>query len=59
MAHVLRFWPEDIRQRVNSTYTYFASGLGVTSLAAYAATRATSVMRFMAGRPIAVRKYMK
>ena len=49
-----RFWPEHIRQRVNSTYTYFASGLGVTAMAAYTATRATSVMRFMATRPIAV-----
>lgn len=51
-----RFWPEHIRQRVNSTYTYFAGGLGVTSIAAYAATRASSVMRFMAGRPVAVRE---
>ena len=49
-----RFWPEAVRQRVNSTYTYFASGLGVTSVAAFAATRAASVMRFMAGRPVAV-----
>ena len=49
-----RFWPDHIRQRVNSTYTYFATGLSVTSVAAFAATRATSVMRFMAGRPVAV-----
>ncbi|CAI8014718.1 Growth hormone-inducible transmembrane protein [Geodia barretti] len=48
-----RFWPEAVRQRVSSTYTSFASGLGVTSVAAFAATRATSVMRFMAGRPMA------
>jgi FtsH-binding integral membrane protein len=47
------FWPEHIRQRVNSTYTYFATGLSVTSVAAFAATRTTSVMRFMAGRPVA------
>lgn len=49
-----RFWPDHIRQRVNSTYTYFATGLSVTSVAAFAATRATSVMQFMAGRPVAV-----
>ena len=53
-----RFWPEHIRQRVNSTYTYFASGLGVTSVAAYAATRATSVVRFMTGRPFVVSSYI-
>ena len=49
-----RFWPEHVRQRINKTYTYFASGLGITSIAAYAATQATSVMRFMATRPLAV-----
>ena len=53
-----RFWPEHIRQRVNSTYTYFVSGLGVTSVAAYATTRATSIMRFMAGRPFVVSSYI-
>ena len=51
---VARFWPEHVRQRVNSTYIYFAGGLGVTSVAAFAATRAVSVMRLMAGRPVAV-----
>jgi len=50
----LRFWPEEVRQRVNKTYTYFASGLAVTSLAAYATTRAHSLMRLMATRPLAV-----
>ena len=48
------FWPEEVRQRVNKTYTYFASGLAVTSVAAYAATRATSLMRVMATRPLVV-----
>ena len=49
-----RFWPEHVRQRINKTYTYFASGLGITSIAAYTATQATSVMRFLATRPFAV-----
>ena len=49
-----RFWPEHVRQRINKTYTYFASGLGITSIAAYTATQATSVMRFLATRPYAV-----
>lgn len=54
MCNLSRFWPQEVRQRVNKTYTYFASGLAVTSLAAYATTRAHSMMRFMATRPLAV-----
>ena len=52
--HTCSFWPEEVRQRISKTYTYFASGLGVTAIAAYAATRSSSMIRFMAGRPIAV-----
>ncbi|XP_064395325.1 growth hormone-inducible transmembrane protein-like [Halichondria panicea] len=46
------FWPAEVRQRVNKTYAFFAGGLGVTSLAAYAATKSSGLMKFMAGRPI-------
>lgn len=46
------FWPEEVRQRINSTYAYFGSGLAITSVAAYAATRATSLIRVMATRPL-------
>ncbi len=45
-----------MRQRINKTYAYFAGGLGVTSLAAYAATKSSGLMRLMAGRPIVVRR---
>jgi FtsH-binding integral membrane protein len=52
ILEILRYWPAEIRERISKTYTYFAGGLGVTSLAAYGASRAQSVMRFMASRPI-------
>lgn len=47
-----RFWPSYVRERVQSTYTYFASGLAVTAVSAYGASRATSFIRFMVNRPI-------
>ena len=51
-----RFWPQEVRDRVRSTYGYFAGGLGVTALAAAGASRATSLLRFMSTRPMLVRE---
>uniref|UniRef100_A0A1X7SQL6 Growth hormone-inducible transmembrane protein n=1 Tax=Amphimedon queenslandica TaxID=400682 RepID=A0A1X7SQL6_AMPQE len=47
-----RFWPAEIRSRINKTYTYFAGGLGVTAAAAYTASRSESFLRFMITRPL-------
>lgn len=46
------FWPTEVRQRIRNTYTSFASGLGVTTVAALFASRSQSVMRFMIARPL-------
>lgn len=43
-----------MRERVNKTYGFFAYGLTSTAVAAYAATRGTTVMRFMTTRPFVV-----
>lgn len=48
-----RFWPEIVRERINKTYGFFSLGLTTTAISAYAATRSSSLMRFMVGRPIA------
>jgi len=44
-----------VRQRIRTTYGYFAGGLGVTALAAMAASRATGLLRLMSTRPLLVR----
>jgi len=49
-----RFWPAEVRHRINVTYGYFASGLAVTAAAAYGAMRVESVMRFLVNRPFMV-----
>ncbi|KAL5484027.1 hypothetical protein EMCRGX_G020454 [Ephydatia muelleri] len=47
-----RFWPSYVKDRIQSTYTYFASGLAITAVSAYGASRSSSFIRFMANRPI-------
>ena len=42
-----RFWPEEMRRRVKSTYLYFAGGLGVTALSAYAVSKSNAVYTMM------------
>ena len=49
-----RYWSTEVRQRINSTYSYFSAGIGMTAVSAYVASRAQSVMRFMLTRPILV-----
>ena len=44
-----------MRDRVRTTYGYFAGGLGVTAVAAMAASRATGLLRLMSTRPLLVR----
>lgn len=46
-----RFWPSYVRDRIQSTYTYFASGLAITAVSAYGASRSLSFIRFMMNRP--------
>lgn len=37
-------WPQYVRDRVHSTYSYFGAGLGITASAAYAFTRSPALM---------------
>ena len=52
----VRFWPSYVRDRIQSTYTYFASGLAITAVSAYGASRSLSFIRFMMNRPYLVSK---
>jgi len=42
-----RFWPEEMRKRVKSTYLYFAGGLGITALSAYGVSQSNAVYAMM------------
>ena len=48
-------WPSYVKQRINSTYAYFGSGLAVTALSAVAVSRSPTLMRFaMANSKMAI-----
>lgn len=47
-------WSSEIKARVHKTYGFFTYGLATTAAAAYAATKNSSIMRFMVARPIMV-----
>lgn len=38
-------WPQYVRDRISSTYSYFGSGLGITAASAYAVSRNATLMR--------------
>eukprot|EP00794_Sanderia_malayensis_P012326 gene12326-13599_t len=42
-----RFWPEEVRSRVKSTYLYFTASLGVTAVAAYGISQSRAVYTLM------------
>ena len=46
-----RFWPQEVRDRVRSTYMYFTGSLGVTGLSAYYISRSKLVFRMMSANP--------
>jgi len=46
-----RFWPDEMRSRVKSTYLYFLGSLGVTASSAYYLSRSPAVHRMMSGNP--------
>ena len=54
LLFICSYWPREVRDRVRSTYTYFASGIGVTAVTAYMAARTQVVTRLMVTRPILV-----
>lgn len=37
-------WPQYVRDRIQSTYSYFGASLGITASAAYAVTRSPALM---------------
>jgi len=49
-----RFWPEEVRSRIKSTYLYFTGSLGVTAGAAYYLSRSQLIYRMMAANPMLV-----
>jgi len=42
-----RFWPEEVRKRIKSTYLYFTGSLGFTAGAAYYLSRSQFIYRMM------------
>jgi len=48
-------WPQFIRERIHSTYTYFGAGLGVTAASAYGVTRSPALMNLVARNSIWVK----
>ncbi|XP_057309583.1 growth hormone-inducible transmembrane protein-like [Hydractinia symbiolongicarpus] len=42
-----RFWPDEMRQRVKSTYLYFTGSLGITAVSAFYLSRSKAVFRMM------------
>lgn len=50
MYRLRSLWPEYVRQRIHSTYAYFGGSIAITTVAAAAAFRSATLMRFaMAG----------
>lgn len=46
-----RFWPQEVRTRIKSTYLYFAGSLGFTAGAAYYLSRSQFIYRMMGANP--------
>lgn len=44
-----RFWPEEMRSRIKSTYLYFTGSLGITAASSYYLSRSHTVLRMMSG----------
>ena len=44
---VHRIWPDFVKERVRTTYMYFAGGLGVTAATAVAVSRNAAIMNMM------------
>ncbi|XP_047145303.1 growth hormone-inducible transmembrane protein isoform X1 [Hydra vulgaris] len=48
---VARFWPEEMRARVKSTYLYFTGSLGLTAVSAFYMSRTQAIYRMMGASP--------
>jgi len=46
-----RFWPQEMRDMVKSTYLYFVGSLGITASSAYYLSKTSAVHRMMKGNP--------
>lgn len=42
-----RFWPEEVRSKIRSTYLYFTGSLGITAVSAYGISRSRAVHTLM------------
>lgn len=49
-----RLWPQVVRERVRSTYAYFAGSLGVTAITAYAISQSRFIYTLMRASPLLV-----
>ena len=47
-------WPQYIRDRISSTYSYFGASIGVTAASAYAISKNAALMRVASGGGIMV-----
>ena len=51
----VRLWPQVVRERVRSTYAYFAGSLGMTALTAYAVSQSRFIFTMMRASPLLVK----
>jgi len=46
-----RFWPQEMRDRIKSTYLYFTGSLGITALSSFYLSKSQVVYRMMGANP--------
>jgi hypothetical protein len=49
-------WPQYIRDRISSTYSYFGSSIGITAASAYAISKNAALMRIVTSGGLVVSK---
>ena len=47
-------WPQYVKERISSTYSYLGGGLGITALSAYAASKSQPIMRLASSSSLVV-----
>lgn len=49
LTSLCRYWPQYVKDRIHSTYMYFAGSVGLTALSAVAVSRTPALMGLMMG----------
>jgi hypothetical protein len=47
-------WPQYIKDRIRSTYSYFGAGIGISALSAYAVSQTPTLMRVVTSSSLLV-----